>query len=471
MSQLRARRLLREMGFDLRDQPDWIDPRKKRSISGQQDPLARNPAWPQQKPTRRAGAPYQDPDNPNRPDVTQNYGELVGSNVYPEIVRKVQQYTGRNPRQTNPGELMGDMMQSLMSAMRLEQPHREQLEQAAVELVLNLPEFTDAKAAVEYGTLRIDAKLVHPQQMQRAGQLRAHDQPGEEEEEEEPQAPPQRRKPMQVEPQEPEEEEAQEMGLQVPQIRQEYDEEAGKRRFINALIQGAAINKNYAYHEVADQLQAISPQLLQLYGKAMSIAELMYWATPEEQLNTMMGQAGPGGTEELSFAQEPLELPGEGGDEGGDEGGEEPPQEQPQEMVTVATVHARGICFPVLIQEIVKGLYEFLSFNDEEPEEVRSYAHKKSDTLGNEQWDIMQGPGIWRHLNHLVNQANGTEYMGRIFHYLVKLPTGEFNRAMRDILAETPQGLRLIQQLVNEIRQANGPQESLAQKIIRRRLE
>jgi predicted Co/Zn/Cd cation transporter (cation efflux family) len=61
--------------------------------------------------------------------------------------------------------------------------------------------------------------------------------------------------------------------------------------------------------------------------------------------------------------------------------------------------------------------------------------------------------------------------MGRIFHYLVKLPTGEFNRAMRDILAETPQGLRLIQQLVNEIRQANGPQESLAQKIIRRRLE
>jgi hypothetical protein len=435
MSTPLSKRILTEMALDLGDVPDWIDPQKKRKIQTGQHPYAGNPAFPQNKPARRQGAPYR--DDPNRPDPTQSYSELVTSNVYPEIVRKVQQYTGQDPRRMQPQQLGMLMMQAMQQATRAEAAHRQELEQAAVEVVLSLPEFRDAREAVESGDLKIEARLLDPQAMMRKMQQRIQGAAEEAEDEEE------QGQQMQVEPGEETEEERAELGLDVPQIRGEYDEEANKRRFINMLIQGAAINKNYAYHQIADQLRAIDPNILQTYGKLMSIAELMYWMMPEDTLNQMMGSgAGGGGMEEVT----------------------------PEDDGTY-TIRASALVFPVLIQELAKGLYEFLSFNEDDPEEVRKYAYSKGDTLANEQWDIMKGPGVWRHLNHLVNNAGGADLMGKIYRHLVTRPTGEFNQLMQDILQETPRGRQYIQNIVNEIRaeEEGRQEESLAASLIRQR--
>jgi hypothetical protein len=353
----------------------------------------------------------------NRPDPTRSYSELISSHVYPEIVRKVRQYTGQDPRQLGPQRLIGMMGQAMQQAVQAEARHRPQLEQAAVEVVLNLPEFRGAREAIQAGDLRIEAHLLDPQAMMQTMQQRIQGAAPEEEE-----APEQDQ--MQVEPGEEGEEERAELGLDVPQIRQEYDAEAKKRRFVNLLIQGAAINKNYAYHEIADQLRAIDPNILTTYGKLMSIAELLYWMAPEQQFNQMMstGQGG-GGMEEVL---------------GNDDG--------------TFTIRASALCFPVLIQELAKGLYEFLSYNEDDPEDVRGYASKKADTLSGEQWDIMKGPGVWRHFNQVVNQANGGDYMSKIYRHIVTLQTGEFNEIMPEILRETPRGRQYIQQLVNDIR-------------------
>jgi len=435
-----AKLVLTEMAMDLNNAPDFIDPAKKQKIGRRADPHSQNAAWPQQKPARRPGAPYRPEEPAQRVDPTQNYGELVASHVYPGIMQKVQQYTGRDPRRTHPMQLAGEMQQAIMQAMRIEAPHRRQLEQAAVRVVLGLPEFRDVAAALESGALRIEARLVDPPEMRNVGR---RDEPeGEEPEENERGQGALGR--MQVDPQEPDEEKAQEMGLQVPEIRQELDVESGKRQFINMMIQGAAINKNYAYHEIADELRAIDPQILNTYGKAVSIGELMYWAMPEPTLNQMMGSGeGAGGMEEIE------QDPGDG----------------------AWVVKAYAICFPILIQEIVKGLYEFLAHNEDDPNETREYAYNKSDTLGNEQWDIMQGPGVWRHLNHIVNQADGSEFMTRIFRHLVTLPSGEFNQRMQEILSESPEGRQYIAELVRAMRdeQAGQQQESLARRLIRPR--
>lgn len=433
-----AKTILTEMALDIGDAPNWIDPEKRRKIEQGEHPYADNPAFPTEKPARRPGAPFK--DDPNRRDPTRSYSELVTSHVYPEIIRKVQQYTGRNPRQSSPQELMMLMMQAMQQAVRAEGRHRPQLERAAVELVLGLPEFRDAREAVEAGDLRIEAHLLDPQAMMQQMQRRirgAEQQTeigGEEEEED---APPNQ---MQVEPEEETPEEQAELGLNVPQIRGEYDAEAKKRKFINLMIQGAAINKNYAYHEIADQLRAIDPNILTTYGKLMSIAELMYWITPEDVFNDMQGSGqGGGGMEDMEVGED-----------------------------DVVTIRASAMVFPVLIQELVKGLYEFLSHNEDDPEDVRKYAYSKGDTLGNEQWDIMKGPGIWRHLNHLVNQANAGELMGKIYRALVTLPTGEFNRLMQEILRETPEGRRYIQQLVASIRaEETGQQAESIQQLTR----
>lgn len=430
-----AKRILTEMALDLGDAPDWIDPQKKRKIQQGQHPYADNPAFPSEKPPRRAGAPYK--DDPNRADPTRSYSELITSHVYPEIIRKVQQYTGQNPRQMNPQQLTGVMMQAMQQAVRAEANHRPELEQAAVEIVLGLPEFRDAREAIEAGDLKIEAHLLDPQAMMRQMQQRIQ---GAAEEEGEEEAEPEGEQ-MQVEPGEESEEERAELGLDVPEIATEYDAEAKKRRFVNLLIQGAAINKNYAYHQIADQLRAIDPNILTTYGKLMSIAELMYWMAPEDVFNQMQGSGqGGGGMEEVT----------------------------PEEDGTY-TIRAYAMVFPVLIQELAKGLYEFLSHNEDEPEDVRKYAYNKGDTLGGEQWDIMKGPGVWRHLNHLVNQANAGELMGKIYRHLVTLPTDTFNELMQEILRETPRGREYIQQIANEIRgEEEGRQaESAAFRVIR----
>jgi hypothetical protein len=418
------------MALDLGDAPDFIDPEKRRKIERGQHPYSDNPAFPTEKPPRRPTPPDAPPGHSlpykegpaNRPDPTRSYNELISSHVYPEIVRKVDdnlrqdpQLRGQTARQLGPQQLMGVMQRAMMQSVRAEAQHRPQLEQAAVQVVLSLPEFADARAAVDGGHLRIEAHLLDPQAMQQAMQQRIRG--GEDQEEpEQPQ--------MQVEPGEEGEEEQAGLGLNVPQIRQEYDAEAKKRRFVNMMIQGAAINKNYAYHQIADQLRQIDPTLLNTYGKMMSIAELFYWMAPEDAMNQMMGAGqGGGGMEEVDT---------------GDDG--------------VPVIRASAICFPVLIQELAKGLYEFISYNEDDPDDVRNYAARKSDTLSGEQWDIMQGPGVWRHFNHLVNQANGSQYMGRIYRRLVTLPTGEFNELMPEILRETPRGRQYIQQLVAEFR-------------------
>ena len=426
-----AKSILTEMALDLGDAPDWIDPQKRNKLERGGHPYADNPAFPTEKPAHRPGAPFK--DAPNRRDPTRNYSELVASHVYPEIVRKIQHYTGRNPRQMNPQELMMTMQQAMQQATRAEARHRPELEQAAVEVVLSLPEFRDAREAVEAGDLRIEARLLDPQAMMQQMQQRIR---GAAEEEGEPEG-----GQMQVEPGEESDEERAELGLDVPEIRGEYDAEAKKRRFVNMLIQGAAINKNYAYHQIADQLRAIDPNILTTYGKLMSIAELMYWMAPEDVFNQMQGSGqGGGGMEEVT----------------------------PEEDGTY-TIRASAMVFPVLIQELTKGLYEFLSHNEDEPEDVRKYAYDKGDTLGGEQWDIMQGPGVWRHLNHLVTQANATELMGKIYRHLVTLPTGEFNAMMQEILKETPRGRQFIQQLVAEIRgeENQQQQESRAFRVIK----
>jgi hypothetical protein len=428
-----AKRILTEMALDLGDAPDWIDPEKKRKITQGQHPYADNPAFPTEKPPRRPGAPHK--EDPNRADPTRSYSELVTSHVYPEIIRKVQQYTGQNPRQMNPQQLMMQMMQAMQQAVRAEAPHRQELEQAAVEVVLSLPEFRDAREAVEAGDLKIEAHLLDPQAMMQQMQRRI--QGAAPEEEDEPAG-----EQMQVDPGEESEEERAELGLDVPEIATEYDAEAKKRRFVNLLIQGAAINKNYAYHQIADQLRAIDPDILTTYGKLMSIGELMYWVAPEDLFNQMQGSGqGGGGMEEV--------VPEEDG---------------------TYTIRASAMVFPVLIQELAKGLYEFLSHNEDEPADVRKYAYNKGDTLGGEQWDIMKGPGVWRHLNHLVNQANASDLMGKIYRHLVTLPTGEFNELMQEILRETPRGRQYIQQIVAEIRaeEEGRQQESKAFRIIRR---
>ena len=390
-----ARALLTEMALDLGGAPGF-DPEKQRKIERGEHPYAQNPAFP-----REPGPGSYPPEGHPRPGGgIRNYAELVASDQYRRLVQKIAQTLNvpvqRISRQ-GAMPLAMQMMQSIQQAMQWEEAHRVPLAQAAVDLVLELPEFTGMRQAYENDTLRITATLG------------PHVDTGD----------------MNVEPEEPEE--AEQVELNVAQIAQELDMEKEKRRFINMMTQGAALNKNHAYELIRDRLDEINPQLANAYAVAMSVGEWLYWVFPDEQLKAMMGSGeGAGGKARFEV----------------DEDG-------------VPHVYAEAIIFPVLVQEIVKGIMDALAYFARQKEgqdpETQQHVINQVDTMGNEVWDIMMGPAVWRQLLRMIGQEN-QDLMRFIYTEIASKPAAEFSRIKNGLLRGDPQVRQYLQDLVQQIR-------------------
>ena len=365
---MKSRRLF-EMAMDLGGDPDFIDRSRRQKIE-------------------RGQHPY--------PDLPAHGVEQLASEQYRQVLQKIARYTGLQPQQLmrNPMSLQQLFQRSLMSSMRAQGAHKEELEQAAVEIVLSLPEFASAREAVEGGDLIINAELVQEVGTQN----------------------------MRVEPDEPDEDFRQQLAM--PQIAAELDDEKQKRRIINAMIQGSAINKNYAFHLAADQLNAIDPNLLNQYGTLMSFAEFMYWAMPEEgQAQAYRAGSGAAGRVNLRV---------------NDDG--------------VPVIEAQALIFPVLIQELCKGLMEFLSHSDEDDPETRRQIQGQTDTLADEGWDINIGAPLWRRMLQALGNEN-QHLMPYVYDQLVRMPAGQFRRFIGGIVGGDAQAMAQLQKIVRDIKQ------------------
>lgn len=389
---LTAKALLTEMALDLGGAPGF-DPEKQRKIERGQHPYARNPAFP-----REPGPGSYPPEGHPRPGGNiRNYAELVASDQYRRLVQKIAQTLDvpvqRVSRQ-GAMPLMMAMKQALDQAQEWEEAHRVPLAQAAIDLVLDLPEYAGMRQAYENDTLRITATLG------------PHVDTGD----------------MNVEP-----EEAEQAEFQVAQIAQELDIEKEKRRFVNMMTQGAALNKNHAYELIRDRLDEINPQLANVYAVAMSVGEWLYWIFPDEQLKAMMG-AGEGAGGKARFEV--------------DEDG-------------VPHIYAEGIIFPVLVQEIVKGLMDALAYYASQKEgqdpETQQHVINQVDTMGNEVWDIMMGPAVWRQILRMIGQEN-QDLMRFIYTEIASKPAQEFSRIKNGILRGDPQIRQYLQDLAQQIR-------------------
>lgn len=168
----------------------------------------------------------------------------------------------------------------------------------------------------------------------------------------------------------------------------------------------------------------MNPQLVNTYALLMSGGELAYWVLPEEMQMQAMGGGGSGaaGVEKLSF----------------DENG-------------IPVITAQAIVFPVLIQELVKGLMEYLSYDENADPSTQKYVHGQADTLGGELWDIKFGPAVWRQILRMIGNEN-QEYMPFIYKHLLELPTNEFNTRMQQFLKGDPEGRQFIADLVAQVK-------------------
>jgi hypothetical protein len=204
-----------------------------------------------------------------------------------------------------------------------------------------------------------------------------------------------------------------------------FNLERSKRRFINSLIQGAAFKGGHMYNLVRNEINEINPQLMNLYAVTQALMEHAYWIFPD-----MEGMAGSGG--------------GQMG------------QSEYDDETDPPTVKAKAVTFPLLVHELVKGVYEVFGTHGlpDDPRQ-REMVLNAEDSLPAEIWDSRLGPIFWEKFVATYPMELFEDDMKHIQHYLFmrfsSLTAEEFMRVAKMILSGDPKGQQFIQRMVDDI--------------------
>jgi len=226
---------------------------------------------------------------------------------------------------------------------------------------------------------------------------------------------------MKSEPEMPSEEEVEELMGDI----ENFNLERAKRRFINSLIQGAAFKGGHMYVMVRDEINNINPQLMNLYAVTQALMEHAYWIFPD-----MEGMAGGGGGQMGQSEFDPETDP--------------------------PTVKARAVTFPLLVHELVKGVYEVFGTHGlpDDPRQAEMVLSAE-DSLPAEIWDSRLGPIFWEKFVATYPMELFEDDMKHIQHYLFMrfsaLNAEEFMTLAKKILKGDPEGQRIIQRMVDDI--------------------
>jgi len=372
---------LSETPIDYGDRPERMDPSLQRKLETGEFPGAGSDAYPSVNPE----------------GIPNNFEELVASERFKSVVDKVKSYTGLE--NVTPQSFM-QLQQMLMGAtqriLQLESQHKEELEELAVKIVRE-------EMAIPPDALQFDAKIVG------MGEISAEGMQGQSQE--------QQQNPEQ---QMDSEEEAMEEF-------EDFDLEKQKRRFLNQLIQGASKKGHYMFHLVEEELNNISPDLINLYGVMMSINDLVYWIMPD-QTTMMMAQSGQSiaGKEEIDPDTDP------------------------------PTVKAQGITFPVLVHELVKGVMEVLATQGlpDDPNQAQRVMDSE-DTLVAEVWDLRLGPVIWEKFResypHDLLQDDKREIQNYLFSEFASMEAKDMFAIAKKILSGGDEGKEELERIVKGI--------------------
>jgi len=195
-------------------------------------------------------------------------------------------------------------------------------------------------------------------------------------------------------------------------------EKAGidKRRIINSITQGASIRGTKAYYLFRDILDVLDPNLLGRYNELLDNA---YGVYDDDNAIAMMlammsqNSANQGGESEVDW----------------DENSE------------TITIKAQAVCFPILIHEIVKGLYELISLQGFSNDSGKNkQITQKVDRVSNEPEDLRYGKFIYDAINrYVIDSPYNSDTLRELFFIEVyKLPDTDFKEFIEDSINNTP---------------------------------
>lgn len=384
------------------DPSGLIHQERHQAFATGQHTLGRHPAYPQFQRGAESSA--------------ENYEEVLASKQWQKILQKAQRYLGVPlTRQALP-LIQRKTVEALHLIRQAESQKQEELQNLAIELVFTLPEFKTARQAYEDEQIVIDANLVSDRSDLNTDDMMTSDAP----EAQEPLNRPDKQR--------------------TPAEQEWMEKTVQRRHFTNAMIQGSAVSNDFLFELAGEALDRIHPGLRTAYGILMVATEIGYWIFPQSKV-----LQGAKAKTHVGVSQVQREKP-----EDQPETGEDAPQ------AGRPVVQAQGACFPVLIQEIIKGLTELASLSSmaglpNDPEE-RQEILNKTDLTDMEAWHMLLGPKLWDSFIEAVDAENERELTFHLYSAIQRMDNDKFNAFMREVLAKSPNGMKMLRDLAAQIK-------------------
>lgn len=363
-----------------------------------------------QRKLEKGETPYS--EHPSMPEGEKSFDQIVASKRFKDVVDKFERYSGtRQPlRGANAFQrLMMSAMQMMQQITMIESQNKRYLENLAVDLVkkeMGIPE----------GKINFEAQLVPMGSIRAAETMRGESEEFSKEDVED----------AFKEASEESGEHASEME-EFTDAFEKFDMERAKRRFINSLVQGASKKGHYMFELVRTELERINPQLMNLYGLSMATLDYLYWMYPEDMvMGAAASGAGQAGQEEVDLQTDP------------------------------PTVRAKGSSFPILVHELLKGVYDIMASHGlpDDPRQSEMVVGME-DTLPAEVWDLRLGPIFWEKFIEAFPDELFEDDKKHIRNYLFTrfsmITVDEFFDISKDVLAGNARGKKYIQNMVDEI--------------------
>jgi len=299
----------------------------------------------------------------------------------PETLSKLKGSVAQRLQGKNPMQVAMQLQQLAMQVMRLEQGNQDLLEQLAYDVVYEAYPYLKSNEDV----IEIDAKIVPQSQVKDA-----------------------------LQPNTPDEEDIDELSIEEEnEMMDDIAADLKKRRLINAITQGGSTFSKSAHYVQQEYIDIVGGE-----GTSDKYRDLMQAAL--DMIDFMVGMAS------MNMGGSDLENSATGA--------ESVFYDFEKEKWVIK---ARAIVFPVLILEIVKGMYEIIGlfgFDDlERGEKVVS----KVDKIQNEPEDIAYGQLITKNLFDIINKLEADvtpDERDDFLQDIYKLDNSEFIKLMTNVI-------------------------------------